>query len=284
MIIAFSGDSHEDTLELMRELKDFDVRVDLVPRLFELVPPTADIHMLEGMPLIGLPRPRLSRSSMLLKRALDVAVSALGLVLLSPLLIAIAVLIKLDSPGPVLFRQLRMGQGERKFTIYKFRTMVQDAEARKRDVAHLNKHARNGGDPRMFKIPDDPRITRVGSFLRRYSLDELPQLINVLRGEMSLVGPRPLILGEHYHVDDWGRRRLDLKPGITGLWQVLGRDAIPFEEMIKLDYRYVTTWSLWGDLWLILRTFPILGKGEKPLPQPAAGEPALQESASTHVY
>src|SRR5262249_41555885 len=150
---------------LMRALKDFNVRVDLVPRLFELVPPSADIHMLESVPLIGLPRPGLSRSSMLLKRALDVTISALALVLLSPLLVVIAVLIKLDSPGPVLFRQLRMGRSERKFVIYKFRTMVRDAEARKADVAHLNKHARNGGDPRMFKIPGDPRTTRVGSFL-----------------------------------------------------------------------------------------------------------------------
>jgi lipopolysaccharide/colanic/teichoic acid biosynthesis glycosyltransferase len=207
---------------------------------------------------------------MLLKRTLDVVISAFALVLLSPLMAAIAVLIKLDSPGPVLFRQLRMGQRERKFTIYKFRTMVRDAEERKASVAHLNKHARNGGDPRMFKIPGDPRTTRVGSFLRRYSLDELPQLINVLRGDMSLVGPRPLILGEYYYVDDWGRRRLDLKPGITGLWQVLGRDSIPFDEMIKLDYRYVTTWSLWGDLWLLLRTIPILSRGEKPPLAPAS--------------
>jgi len=266
VIIAFSSDTHEETLQLMRTLKEFDLRVDIVPRLFELVPPRADIHMLEGVPLIGLPRPGLSSSSMLLKRALDIAVTVPALLLLAPALLVIAILIKLDSPGPVLFRQLRMGKGEKRFLIFKFRTMVQDAEERKSDVAHLNKHARNGGDPRMFKIPGDPRITRVGSFLRRYSIDELPQLLNVLRGEMSLVGPRPLILGEDRHVGDWGRERRDLKPGITGLWQVLGRDSIPFDEMVRLDYLYVTTWSLWGDLWLILRTFPILGKGERQPP------------------
>jgi len=272
VIIAFSSDTHEETLQLMRMLKEFDLRVDIVPRLFELVPPTADIHMLEGVPLIGLPRPGLSSSSMLLKRALDLAVTVPALLLLAPAMLVIAVLIKLDSPGPVLFRQQRMGKGEKKFLIFKFRTMVRDAEERKSDVAHLNKHARNGGDPRMFKIPGDPRTTRVGSILRRYSIDELPQLLNVLRGEMSLVGPRPLILGEYHHVSEWGRGRRDLKPGITGLWQVLGRDSIPFEEMVRLDYLYVTTWSLWGDLRLLLRTFPILGKGERPPARPLPAE------------
>ena len=139
--------------------------------------------------------------------------------------------------------------------------MVADAEARKVEVARLNKHARNGGDPRMFKIDDAPRVTRVGRVLRRLSIDELPQLWNVLRGEMSLVGPRPLILEENAHVMDWAVRRLDLKPGITGIWQVLGRDGIPFEEMVKFDYLYVTSWSLGGDLRLLLRTIPIVVRG-----------------------
>ncbi len=138
--------------------------------------------------------------------------------------------------------------------------MTADADAQKAEVAHLNKHL--DGDDRMFKIPDDPRVTRVGRFLRRYSLDELPQLVNVLRGEMSLVGPRPLILDEHRHVDGWARKRLDLKPGITGLWQVLGRDDIPFEEMVGLDYRYVTTWSLANDLKLMLQTVPVMRRSE----------------------
>jgi lipopolysaccharide/colanic/teichoic acid biosynthesis glycosyltransferase len=149
-----------------------------------------------------------------------------------------------------------MGCGDRTFTIYKFRTMTADADARKHEVAHLNQHA--DGDPRMFKVPDDPRVTRIGRFLRRSSFDELPQLINVLKGDMSLVGPRPLILDEHRHVRDWATKRLNLRPGITGLWQVLGRSDIPFEEMTKLDYVYVTTWSLFTDLKLIFRTFPIL--------------------------
>jgi exopolysaccharide biosynthesis polyprenyl glycosylphosphotransferase len=256
VIVAFSGDPHEQTLELIRSLKNRWVQVDIVPRLFELVAPGVGIHTVEGVPLVSLPPFKLSRSSRLLKRATDVALSALGLVVLAPVLAAVALLIKLESRGRVFFRQERMGAGDRTFRIVKFRTMVVDAEQLKAEVAHLNRHARPGGDPRMFKIPGDPRVTRVGGFLRRYSLDELPQLWNVLKGDMSLVGPRPLILDEDRQVEDWGRKRLDLKPGMTGLWQVLGRSAIPFEEMVKLDYLYVTTWSLGHDLLLLLRTIP----------------------------
>jgi lipopolysaccharide/colanic/teichoic acid biosynthesis glycosyltransferase len=138
--------------------------------------------------------------------------------------------------------------------------MALGADARKQEFAHLNKHLLPGGDPRMFKIDEDPRVTRFGQLLRRLSLDELPQLFNVLRGEMSLVGPRPLILDEHRYVDDWRSRRLDLKPGITGLWQVLGRDGIGFDEMVKLDYLYVTSWSLGGDIRLLFRTLPSIGR------------------------
>jgi lipopolysaccharide/colanic/teichoic acid biosynthesis glycosyltransferase len=147
-----------------------------------------------------------------------------------------------------------MGAGERTFRIWKFRTMVVHADHGKCDVAHLNRHL--DADPRMFKAPNDPRITRMGRHLRRFCIDELPQLINVLMGEMSLVGPRPLILDEDQHVDGWARRRLNLRPGMTGLWQVLGGSEIPFDEMIKLDYRYVAGWSLKTDLELIARTIP----------------------------
>ena len=175
-------------------------------------------------------------------------ISAVALLLLLPLFAVIAVIIKLDSPGPVFFRQTRMGSNEETFRIWKFRSMVADADLRKAHVMHLNQHVLAGEDSRMFKAANDPRVTGVGHFLRRTSLDELPQLINVLCGQMSLVGPRPLILDENEHVLDWGRTRLRLKPGITGLWQVLGRSGIPFEEMTRLDYLYVTNWSLWGDV------------------------------------
>jgi exopolysaccharide biosynthesis polyprenyl glycosylphosphotransferase len=264
VIVAFSMESHTRTLKLIRALRDFDVHVDIVPRLFELVPATADIHTLEGMALIGLPSLRLSRSSLLLKRVMDLVMAIVGLLVLAPLLLAIAVLIKLDSSGPALFRQVRVGRNQ-EFVMLKFRTMFEDADLQKDLLASLNKHARKGGDPRMFKIPDDPRVTKLGRFLRKYSLDELPQFWNVVKGDMSLVGRRPLILEEHRHVDGWGHRRLDLKPGITGLWQISGRDAVPFGEMVRLDYFYVTTWSPWNDVRILFRTLPILGKGERPL-------------------
>ncbi len=256
VIVAFSQAGHDETLEVIRSLNELGVQVDVVPRLFDVLGPEMRIHAAEGLPLLGLPSSRLSNSSLFLKRALDLIASVLALVLLAPLFAAAAIAIKLDSHGPVLFRQIRMGRGDRTFTILKFRTMTADAEARKAGLAHLNKHL--GGDDRMFKASDDPRVTRIGRLLRRYSLDELPQLVNVLRGEMSLVGPRPLILDEYRHVEGWARRRLDLKPGITGLWQVLGRDDIPFDEMVGLDYRYVTNWSVLGDINLMMRTVSVM--------------------------
>jgi exopolysaccharide biosynthesis polyprenyl glycosylphosphotransferase len=258
VIFAFSNDNHAASVDLIRTLSDLDVQVDIVPRFFEVIGGGVDVHSVEGLPVIGLPPFRLSRSSTLLKRSLDLVGSTFGLLALSPLFLVVAVMIKLGSPGPVFFRQVRAGAGDELFRIWKFRTMEQDAEQQKDKVRHLSIHARPGGDSRMFKIPDDPRMTRVGRVLRRLSIDELPQLINVLMGEMSLVGPRPLILEEDRYVQNWARRRLDLKPGITGLWQVLGRSEISFEEMIRLDYVYVTSWSLGGDARLILRTIPVL--------------------------
>jgi exopolysaccharide biosynthesis polyprenyl glycosylphosphotransferase len=260
VIVAFSGESYATMLDRIRVLKDHEVQVDIVPRFFEVVGPGVGLHTIEGLPLIGLPPSRLPRSSQLLKRAMDLSLACVGAILLAPLFFAVALAIKLDSRGPVLFRQVRMGGNERTFRIWKFRTMHVDAEARKHELAHLNKHADAGDAPHMFKIHDDPRITRVGRLLRRFSLDELPQLLNVVRGEMSLVGPRPLVLDEDQFVASWRRRRLDLKPGMTGLWQVLGRDEIPFEEMVRLDYLYVMGWSAWHDLRLLLRTIPAVAR------------------------
>jgi exopolysaccharide biosynthesis polyprenyl glycosylphosphotransferase len=258
VIVAFSKEADGELIELIRTLNALDVQIDIVPRFFDVLGPCADVHAVGGLSLLGLTPLRLSRWSRSMKRGMDVTGAAAGLVLLAPLLALIAFLVKLDSRGPVLFRQTRMGAGERTFEILKFRTMGLDAEARKAEIAHLNVHARDGGDPRMFKVPDDPRVTRLGRFLRRWSLDELPQLINVLKGEMSLVGPRPLILAEHRYVEEWAKKRLDLKPGVTGLWQTVGRSDIPFEEMVQLDYRYVTGWSLMTDVKLVLRTIPTL--------------------------
>jgi exopolysaccharide biosynthesis polyprenyl glycosylphosphotransferase len=258
VIIAFSNDSHEETLELLRAVQDLEVQIDIVPRLFEFVGPGVEIHTVEGLPLIGLPPLRLSRSSRLLKRATDLALTIPTLVVLTPILALLALMIKADSSGPVFFRQVRVGAADRTFRIFKFRSMHADAEDRKHEFAHLNRHLVPGGDPRMFKIVGDPRVTRVGKLLRRFSLDELPQLFNVVVGEMSLVGPRPLILDEDQYVERWARQRLNLKPGVTGPWQVLGRSEIPFAEMVRLDYLYVTRWSLMGDLRLMALTIPAL--------------------------
>jgi exopolysaccharide biosynthesis polyprenyl glycosylphosphotransferase len=258
VIVAFSNESSQETLDLLRSLRSTDVQVDIVPRLFELLAPGFGVHTVEGVPVLGLPPTRLSRSSALLKRTLDLALLAVASVVIIPLFAVIALAIKLDSPGPVFFRQIRRGRGDTTFRIWKFRTMWQDADPRKEEFAHLNKH--NGADARMFKIENDPRVTRVGRVLRRFSLDELPQVINVACGEMSLVGPRPLILEEDRFVEDWARTRLEIQPGITGLWQVLGRSEITFDEMVKMDYLYVTTWSLWRDLKLMAQTVPALAR------------------------
>jgi exopolysaccharide biosynthesis polyprenyl glycosylphosphotransferase len=261
VVIAFPAEPHETLIDRVRSLADLHVHIDIVPKLLDAMSPSVDVHSVEGLPLIGLPRVVLTPSQRRLKRAMDVVLSFIGLVVIAPLLALLAILIKLDSRGPVLFRQVRMGAREKPFRMLKFRTMVCEADARKAELAHLNKHAAPRGDARMFKIAGDPRVTRVGRFLRRYSLDELPQLMNVLKGEMTLVGPRPLILDEDQHVGGWARKRLDLKPGMTGLWQVLGRNEIPFGEMIKLDYLYVTSWSLSRDCRLLLRTLPLMLKG-----------------------
>jgi exopolysaccharide biosynthesis polyprenyl glycosylphosphotransferase len=256
VVFAFSNDSHIDMLRLIRELKDQNVQIDIVPRLFEVIGPNVGVHTVEGMALIGLPALDLSRSSKLLKRAVDLVFASAGLIVFSPLLLLIALAVRRSSPGPVLFKQVRMGERDRPFKMFKFRTMVRDAEEMKSNLLPFNKHRTNDG--RMFKMANDPRITRVGRVLRRYSLDELPQLVNVLRGEMSMVGPRPLVLDEDRFVRAWGRERLSLKPGVTGPWQVLGASEIPFEEMVKLDYLYVTGWSLINDLKLVFRTIPAI--------------------------
>jgi exopolysaccharide biosynthesis polyprenyl glycosylphosphotransferase len=256
VVIAFSLDSHEESLRVIRDVTDLDVRIDVVPRLYEILGVSAHLHAVEGLPLVSLPYVRLSRSSRLLKRTMDLMLGAAGLALLGIPFALIGILIKLDSSGPVFFRQLRMGSGETAFRILKFRTMRRDAELLKPTINDLNMHEFD--DPRMFKVPEDPRVTRVGRILRRFSLDELPQLINVVRGDMSLVGPRPLVLDEDQHVRDWARKRLRIKPGMTGLWQVLGASDIPFGEMTRLDYAYVTSWSLWTDVKLLFLTLPAI--------------------------
>jgi exopolysaccharide biosynthesis polyprenyl glycosylphosphotransferase len=253
VIISFSRASHSDLLRCIRTCRDKGVAVDVVPRLFEFLDGAHPVETMRGLPLLSLDAPRLSGAARVAKRTLDLVVSVTALVLLLPLLLMIALAIKLDSRGPVLFRQWRAGVGGRPFRLFKFRTMRVDAEARKPELAQEN-DIRDGV---MFKIWRDPRTTRLGRRLRRLSLDELPQLINVVRGEMSLVGPRPLVFEEAEALaETWHARRLDLKPGITGLWQVAGRNHVPFQDMLRLDYQYVAGWTLARDLELLLATIP----------------------------
>jgi exopolysaccharide biosynthesis polyprenyl glycosylphosphotransferase len=231
--------------ELIRQAADADVKVSVLPWVID---PNGALGETDRVAVIGVEAEPPRRLPWLIKRTLDVVVAALALVTLLPLLLLVALAIKLDSPGPVLFRQERVGRYGRRFRFYKLRTMVRDAEARIDELRASSAH------PAWLLLEKDPRVTRVGRFLRQTSIDELPQLFNVLLGQMSLVGPRPLPPYEDVHVTGWGRRRLDFPPGITGLWQVLGRVSISFEEMIKLDYLYVSNWTLRGDLVLLLRT------------------------------
>jgi lipopolysaccharide/colanic/teichoic acid biosynthesis glycosyltransferase len=191
----------------------------------------------------------LMRSSMTLKRALDLAAASVGLLAVLPLMVAIAVAIKLDGRGPVFFRQVRVGRRGGRFQMLKFRTMIPEADALKESLRHRNEV--QGG---LFKIAQDPRVTRVGRFLRRSALDELPQLLNVLRGEMSLVGPRPLVVEEDERIEGWHRQRLELTPGMTGPWQILGPARASLSEMVAIDYLYVANWSMWTDVKILLRT------------------------------
>ena len=243
----------EEMLDLVRAAKGVGVRVSLLPRVLDVVGSSVVFDELSGLTLLGVRRFGLSRSSQLVKRGFDLAGAMVALIAVAPAMLAIAVAVKLDSCGPVFFRQTRVGRGGERFRIYKFRTMCHDAEARKSELRDENEVT--GG---LFTIADDPRITRVGGLLRRTSLDELPQLFNVLLGDMSLVGPRPLVVDEDERITGMDRRRLALTPGMTGHWQIAGSSRVPLHEMVKIDYLYVAGWSLWSDLKILLRTVPYM--------------------------
>jgi lipopolysaccharide/colanic/teichoic acid biosynthesis glycosyltransferase len=224
--------------------------------MLEVVGSSVEFDDLHGVTLMGVRRFDLTRSSAGVKRAFDLLGASLGLLAISPLMIAFALAIKLDTRGPVFFRQLRVGRHGRRFQMLKFRTMVPDADELKESLRDRNE-AQEG----LFKIAEDPRVTRVGRFLRRTALDELPQLFNIVRGEMSLVGPRPLVIEEDQRIEGWHRRRLELMPGMTGPWQILGPARVPLKEMVALDYIYVANWSLWTDVKILMRTVPhVLGR------------------------
>ena len=251
--IIISDDETPDVmLELIRTVKALGVRVSVLPRVLEVVGSAVAYDDLYGITLMGVRRFGLTRSSAMVKRAFDLVIATVVTVLTSPLLATVAVCVKLDSPGPVFFRQQRIGRDGAPFAMFKFRSMVDGADQLRAELA-----AHNETDG-LFKIAADPRITRTGRFLRRTSLDELPQILNVLRGEMSIVGPRPLVVDEDAKVLGLDRRRLALTPGMTGPWQILGSASgrVPLGEMVKIDYLYVANWALWGDVKIVLRTIP----------------------------
>ena len=250
-IVIMPGQGHhEEVGEVVRAVRSVGVKISLMPRLFDAVGFAIEPDEVGGLQIMGVRDFRMTSSSALIKRATDILGAGLALALLSPVFAVCAIAIKLDSAGPVFYRQKRIGRGGDSFEILKFRTMRVGADAEQANLAHLNETAG------LFKIADDPRITGAGKKLRALSLDELPQLINVLRGDMSLVGPRPLVPAEDEAVTGWYRRRSQITPGITGVWQLLGPVRIPLDEMVKLDYLYVANWSWWGDLKILLRTIP----------------------------
>jgi lipopolysaccharide/colanic/teichoic acid biosynthesis glycosyltransferase len=250
-VVAPGGVESNEMVDLVRVAKAAGARVTIMPRLFEAVGSSVVFEEVDGLTMLGVRRLGLSRSSVLVKRAFDLITTLIALLAVAPLFLTAMVAIKLDSHGPVFFRQTRVGRNGKAFRIWKFRSMVADAEAQRTALATLNE----AGDG-MFKLAADPRITRVGQILRKTSLDELPQLLNVIAGDMSLVGPRPLVVDEDALVKGLDRARLHLTPGMTGPWQTLGSTRVPMAEMVGIDYLYVANWSLWQDIKLILRTVP----------------------------
>lgn len=248
VIVAFPNTSDAIVLEALRKLQG-QVPVSEIPRYFELHNWRSEAEELHGLTLIHLPAASLGRSAQITKRLIDVTLATCALVMASPILLIVAAAIKLDSPGPVFFRQERIGRADEPFRIFKFRSMTADAWQRRDVVTRLNEV-----DGPLFKMENDPRVTRVGAFIRKTSLDELPQLINVVRGEMSLVGPRPLPTEEAHRIDGAALARLDVKPGITGLWQVCGRSDLSYADLQHLDSVYVRSWSLTWDARIILKT------------------------------
>lgn len=241
---------HPQTLRhLGWELASRNVGLIMAPALTDIAGPRIHTQQVAGLPLIHVTTPTLEGGQRVAKRLFDVVVSSLLLLVASPVMVAVAVLVKLDSSGPILFRQERVGIEGRPFRMLKFRSMVVDAEERLTDLTHQNE-----GHGVLFKIKNDPRVTRVGAILRKYSLDELPQLFNIFAGSMSLVGPRPPLPSEVEAYEQDVRRRLLVKPGLTGLWQVSGRSNLSWQDSVRLDLYYVENWSLAGDLLIILRT------------------------------
>lgn len=249
VIIGFSRDSHEQLLELVSMCSEAGVDCSILPRLFEVITDEIIIREVGGISLVPLKKKRISGFDLVLKTLEDYALTLLGLLIFWPVLLATAIAIKIDTRGPVFFKQERVGKDGKPFNFVKFRSMVVNAE----EIRHELDNEKDEDDL-LWKIQDDPRITRVGKWIRKFSIDEAPQIFNVLAGQMSLVGPRPGLPDEVDRYKGWHRLRLNVKPGITGMWQVNGRSDLPFDEMVKYDLYYIERWSLWLDLKTILRT------------------------------
>jgi exopolysaccharide biosynthesis polyprenyl glycosylphosphotransferase len=252
VLVAPTRQGGDDVADVIRLATACGVRVAVLPRLLDVIGSSVEFDDLGGQALLGVRGFGLSPSSRVLKRTLDIVVATASLIVLSPFLLAVALAVRLTSPGPVLFRQTRIGRDGGEFQMLKFRTMVAGADALKHELLERNEAAP------LFKIADDPRVTPVGRFLRRYSLDEAPQLLNVLRGDMSIVGPRPLVSEEDRLFSGWQRRRYHVAPGITGPWQIQGSSRVPVTDMVTLDYLYCANWSLWLDAKIMARTIPYI--------------------------
>jgi exopolysaccharide biosynthesis polyprenyl glycosylphosphotransferase len=258
VIITLPWMYHRKIVSIIAQCEREQVRVRIVPDIFQMTLSHLDVEDLGGIPMIGVRDISISGSQLFIKRAMDMTVSLLGMVLFMPFFLLIALIIRLDSPGPVVFRQLRVGKEEQVFSCFKFRSMREGADEEKDLLLEQNE-----ADGPIFKIRNDPRVTNVGRLLRRTSLDELPQLLNVLMGHMSLVGPRPAIPSEVQRYQPWHKRRLEVAPGMTGLWQVSGRSELTFDEQVLLDLYYIENWSPFLDVQILLRTLPkaIMGDG-----------------------
>jgi exopolysaccharide biosynthesis polyprenyl glycosylphosphotransferase len=249
-VVLTSGHLDADEIrDLSWQLEKLDVDLVVSPGMADVASPRLTVRLVGGQPLLHVDKPRYDGAKRFQKRAFDVGFALMVLLLTSPVLLAAALAVKASSRGPVLYRSERIGIDGKPFQMIKFRSMVVDADRRLADIAHLNE-----GGAMLFKIRHDPRVTGVGRFLRRYSLDELPQFVNVLTGEMSVVGPRPPLRTEVEAYDDHVRRRLLVRPGITGLWQVSGRSDLSWEDSVRLDLSYVENWSMLGDLAIALKT------------------------------
>jgi exopolysaccharide biosynthesis polyprenyl glycosylphosphotransferase len=250
-IVADVDLSETQLLEIVEEAHRHGVRVRVAPKTTDLLAHRAEYVPGQGLPLFELRPPTLAGADWAVKRLFDVVVSATVLVAGLPLWLLVAGLVKATSAGPVFYRDRRIGVDEQPFAMLKFRTMYADAAAQQSRLEDANE-----ADGPLFKLRDDPRVTPVGAFLRRFSLDEIPQVLNVLRREMSLVGPRPLPLRDYDRLEEWHRKRYLVLPGMTGLWQISGRSNLAFDDLVRLDFYYLETWSVWLDISILLKTIP----------------------------